>query len=97
VDGVAKEPDGTAVYLAGSNQGGTQPGVFLLKFDANGNQLFGARLSGSGFDNAAALLLTPGGELLLASTRIDGGTGTSDPVLQSLDRATGAPLWTRTI
>jgi hypothetical protein len=95
VDGLAAEPDGSAFYLAGSNQGGPQPGVFVLKFDANGNQVFGARLSPTGFDTAGGLLLSASGELLLASTRVDGGTGTSDPVLQSLDRATLAPLWTR--
>ena len=92
--GLAVEPDGSAIYLAGTNQGGAQPGVWVRKIGADGGEIWGARLSTSGLDAAAALLLTARGELLLASTRVDGGTGTSDPTLQSLDLATGAPLWT---
>src|SRR5947209_926544 len=83
---VPVEPDGSAIYLAGSNQGGPQPGVVVRKFDANGNDVWGVRLSPTGFDTAGGLLLTATGELILASTRIDGGTGTSDAALQSIDR-----------
>jgi len=94
-DAIAVEPDGSAIYLAGSNQGGPQPGVVVRKFDANGNDVWGVRLSPTGFDTAGGLLLTATGELILASTRIDGGTGTSDAALQSIDRTSGAPLWTK--
>jgi hypothetical protein len=94
VDGLALAPDGSAIYLAGTNVGGAQPGVWVRKLAADGSEIWGARLSASALDSAAAVLLTARGELLLASTRIEGGTGTSDPVLQSLDVATGAPLWT---
>lgn len=77
-------------YVAGSSHGGAQPGIWLRKLDALGNEVWGSRLSSNGIDTAAALAFAADGNLLLAGTYLGG----SQPVLISVDRARGAPRWT---
>jgi beta-propeller repeat-containing protein len=77
-------------YVAGSNAGGAQPGIWLRKLDAAGHELWGSRLSSNGLDTSAALAFAKDGTLLLAGTHFGG----SEPVLISVDPASGAPRWT---
>ncbi len=79
-----------AAYLAGSSQGGAQPGIWLRKLDVLGHEIWGSRLSSSGGDSAAALAFAKDGSVLLGGTNVGG----LHPVLISVDRATGAPRWT---
>jgi hypothetical protein len=79
-----------ASYVAGSNTGGSQPGIWLRKLDAFGNEIWGSRLSSSGIDTSAALAFAKDGSLLLAGTHFGG----SQPVLISVDPGSGAPRWT---
>jgi hypothetical protein len=78
-----------ATYVAGSNGGGPQPGIWLRKLDAVGHEQWGSRLSSSSLDTSGALAFAKDGTLLLAGTHFGG----SEPVLISVDAASGAPRW----
>ena len=86
---VAVDEEG-AIYVAGANTGGTQAGIWLRKLDAQGQQVWGSRLSSTALDSAAALVVRSDGTLLLAGTRAGG----SQPVVFTIDRASGAPTAT---
>jgi outer membrane protein assembly factor BamB len=90
---VAVDADG-GVFVAGANQGGQQPGIWARKLDAQGQQIWGSRLTPSGADFAAALAFASDRSLLLAGTRMAGG---SQPVVFALDPATGAPRWSASV
>jgi hypothetical protein len=82
------DTDGST-YVAGSSSGGTQPGIWLRKLDALGQEVWGSRLTSSGLDTAAALAFAKDGTLVLGGTHFGG----SQPVLISVDRGSGAPRW----
>jgi hypothetical protein len=99
--GLAVEQTGTEplIYISGVHTSGMQRGMFVKKFDAQGQFVSNHRQSQIGYDMTQALHLLPDGSLLTASSTFamlgDVSYGQQDVVVQKLNPATWEVLWSR--
>jgi hypothetical protein len=95
--GVAAAGDGS-IYLSSTVDGGVdQRGMFVTKLDAAGHTIWSNRFSTNPGDFAAAIGLSPNGDLIVAgsATAEIAGTeiGQEDAFVAKIDKATGGVLW----
>jgi DNA-binding beta-propeller fold protein YncE len=96
---VAVSPGGSTVFVTGSSQGGTTNGdyVTVAYNAATGAQKWVKRYNGPGnsYDQAAAVLVSPGGNRVFVTGESTGTTSGYYNATVAYDAATGAWLWTR--
>jgi hypothetical protein len=88
---------GAAMYIAGGNVSGPQPGIFVRKLSPdNGSLLWSRRESAIGYDMAQAVELFDDGVLYAGTTTGIMGTpyGGQDIVIRKLNKDSGDPMWT---
>ena len=102
VTGIAADSARDAVYIVGFTNGsfgGPGGGLFLAKYDRNGNRLWVQQLGASDLDQGTGVAVGPGGEIYVSGTNrggLDGGpvTTATDILLAKYDPS-GTLMWAR--